>query len=493
MKKNLILLACATTALSVVAAGSSIYFMKKSNAPVMPISKPIQKPASAIQQDIIPQSSTTELLKIQQITSDQGVNAWLIEDHRLPIISIQFSFVGAGSKSDPADKSGLSRLLSNTMDEGAGILNSLAFQKELNDHSINLSFNMDRDDFYGSLKTLKKHDQKAYGLLKMALTQPRFDAEAVDRMKQANMARIKSALEDPEWIAARIANDRSFSGHVYAQNSGGTLHSLAAINADDLRAYHAQHIQKSNLKIAVMGDVTADELKLILNMIFGSLPDAKTQNEQVSDLTDLQHKGQIVLYQKPIPQTYIQITQKGIDKHDPHYAAALVMNHILGSGGFGSRLMDSIREKAGLTYGIYSNFVHLDHVDTLEVTTSTKNETALQLLDMVRQEWQNLPQTLTEDDLKNAKDYLVGSLPLGLSSSDAIARTALSLQIDGFAPDYLSQHIKDIASVTLSDVQELAKNMLKPNDLTITMVGSPVIPNDTSLKIDEIKEIPNAQ
>ena len=159
-----------------------------------------------------------KFLDIKEVKTESGITAWLVEDHHIPVIAFDFAFMDAGAKNDPADKQGLSRLVSNTMDEGAGELTSEAFQKELRDLSISLGFNSGRDSFGGSVKTLTKNKDRAFELLKLAIMQPRFDADPVQRMRQANQARIRSSLSDPDWMAARILNDKAYEGHPYALN-----------------------------------------------------------------------------------------------------------------------------------------------------------------------------------------------------------------------------------------------------------------------------------
>lgn len=302
-----------------------------------------------------------KLLDIQEITTPGGLTAWLAEDHNLPIIAIDFAFAGAGAALDPADKQGRAQLLSNTLDEGAGDYDSQSFQKALSDHSISLSFSSGRDHFSGSLKTLTRYKDKAFELTRLALTAPRFDNEPVERMRDANIARLRSSLSRPEWLAARIMNDAGFGDHPYALNSGGTLTTLRTLTEDDLRFFKDNYLTRDRLKIAVSGAITPEELAAVLDDIFGNLPETGAHKE-IKDLS-IQNGGRIFVYEKDMPQTVIRIWQDGIDHSHPDYHAAQVMNFILGGSGFGSRLMEEVREKRGLTYGIYTGLQTMDHAD----------------------------------------------------------------------------------------------------------------------------------
>lgn len=425
-------------------------------------------------------------LDIREITSPGGIKAWLVEDHSVPLIAVQVAFVGAGSTRDPDAKQGLAQLLSNTLDEGAGDFDSQSFQKRLADHSISLSYSVGRDDFYGYVKTLSREKALAFDMLRLSLTAPRFDADAVDRMKAANISRIRSALSDPEWMAARLLNDRAYSGHPYARNSGGTLTSLPSITPDDLRQFAKTELSRDRLHVAVAGDITAAELGQYLDAAFGPLPATAPANV-TPDIT-VQNGGTIALLEKDIPQTIIEMTQPGIRRDDPDWQTAQVMNFILGSSGFGSRLMEEVREKRGLTYGIYTNYYVLDHVPTLTLSTSTRNDKAAEVLGLIDAEWKRMVETdVTAAELQDAKDYLTGSMPLALTSTDSIAQTAIGVMLDGLPIDYLDTVDDKINAVTIADVRRVARRILTPGQMTVVLVGKP----DSVTPTLKVEKLPN--
>lgn len=428
------------------------------------------------------------LLDIQKVVSSNGgITAWLVHDDSVPVIAMNFSFKGAGAAQNTADKQGLAQMLSNTLDEGAGELDSQAFQKELLDRSISLSFSSGRDDFGGSLKTLSKNKKRAFELLNLALTKPRFDQEAVDRMRQANQGRIRSSLSEPEWIAARLLNDIAFSGHPYSLNSGGTLSSLDAITPDDLRQFHMHHLGKNNLLVSVAGDIDADTLKVVLDDVFGDLPDVNIVDAE--DL-ELQNQGTISLYENNIPQTMIEILQPGISRTNPDYHLAQIMNFILGSSGFGSRLTEEIREKRGLTYGIYTGLSNFDHLQTLSISTSTKNESVPEMLSLIHAEFEKMKnEPVSEQELADAKAYLIGSLPLSLTSTDRIAGLLSSLQADGLPIDYLDQREKAIEAASIQDISRVAQSLLDPDRFVTILVGMPEGIEDAN----RIETLPNVE
>ncbi len=436
---------------------------------------------------IVPAHANEKLLDIQKVTSPNGIEAWLVEDNNLPIISIEFAFEGAGAVNLTPEQQGLSQLLSNTLDEGAADYSSQDFQKALSDHSITLHFNANRDNFGGNLKFLTREKEKAVDLLTAALNDPRFDAEPLERMKQANMTRIKSSQADPNWMAARLYNDRAYEGHAYALNSGGTLSTLPKITADDLRTFKNTNLTKDRLKIGVSGNITAKQLGVLLDDIFGALPTtAPATNIQK---TNIQNKGKIYLYQKDIPQSIIIMAMDSIDETDEDFYTLQILNHIFGASGFGSRLMEEAREKKGLTYGIYSGLTNNEYVDALTISTSTKNETVEQMLDVITNEMDKIKSNITDEEIQKAKDYIIGSLPLAFTNNDGIASIVLSLQLSDRPIDYLDQYRDKITNVTKEDTTRVAKKLLTPDNMITILVGNPLKIENTI----EITEIPNVE
>lgn len=411
-----------------------------------------------------------KFLDIKAVKSPEGLTAWLVEDHSVPVIALQFSFRNAGAKTDPKNKQGLARLASNTMDEGAGDIGSLDFQKRLRDLSITLRFNVGRDHFGGVLKTLTKNKNEAFDLLELALTEPRFDEEPVNRMRASNISRIKNSMSNPQWIAARIKNHVIFEGHPYAMNSGGTLSTLENITPQDLHNFH-QGLGKNQLVIAAAGDITPQELSVLLDDLFGDLPVVKTSETKT---ISLKNTGKTYLYKKDIPQTIISMSQEGIDRTDDDYYPAQMMNFILGESGFGSRLMEEIREKRGLTYGVYSYYSDYEEADVLNVSTSTANENVSEMTGLIKDEWKKIQEKpVSENELADAKSYLIGSMPLSLTSTDSIASILLSLQMDNLPLDYLDHHKDRMNAITAQDIQKTAQRLLDAQKLTTIMVGDP--------------------
>lgn len=429
-----------------------------------------------------------KFLPIQQIKTASGIDVWVIEDHSLPIIVMKFAFVESGSVLDPYERQGLARMLSNTMDEGAGTLDSQAFQKELADHSISLTFSSSRDAFSGELEMLKRHEDKAFHLIDLTLNSPRFDAEPVARMRDANLSRIKSSLSEPDWMAARLIADRAFEGHSYARNSGGTLSSLGRITPDDLRKAKHALLTKDRLLVVVAGDVDPKTIGAKIDGVFAKLP-ATASVVKAAD-TKIANAGKIYLFAQDIPQTFLEIMLPAFGQEDKDFYALEVLNYIYGGAGFGSRLMDEVREKKGLTYGIYSDVQPYRHANAFHIATSTKNESASEVIDIVKAQMLRLQtEKVGDKELADAKSYLTGSLPLSLTSTDDIAGIVLGMRTNDFPTDYLDTYAANINKVTADDLMRVAKRVLKPEVAVIVLVGKPQNVENVEL----IKELPNVK
>lgn len=436
----------------------------------------------------LPAHAADKFLDIQEVKSKGGLTAWLVAGKTLPVITLQFTFVDSGSALEDEARQGLVQLLSNTMDEGAGDLTSNAFQKALLDNSISLSFSGGRDGFGGAVKTLSRHKDEAFNLLQLAMSAPRFDAEPVERMKEANLSRIRSSMTDPGWMVARLINARAFEGHPYALNSGGTLSTLAKLTPDDLRNYYKTYLTKDRLVVAAAGDITADELAVLLDKIFGALPE-KAPASTIADFR-IKNTGTVSLYKHAIPQTLTEILIPAFGRKDKDYYALQVMNYVFGGAGFGSRLMEEVREKRGLTYGVYSSLRNFRHLDAISISLSTKNDTAAQAIDVIKAEMHKLEnEPISERELNDARAYLIGSMPLALSSTDNIANILLSMQEDELPIDYLDHYAEKINAVTPKDIQRVAVRLLNAQAMTIVMVGDPQNIDNPIL----IETLPNVQ
>ncbi|MDJ0608805.1 MAG: pitrilysin family protein [Kiloniellales bacterium] len=408
---------------------------------------------------------------VQRVVSPGGIEAWLVEDHANPIISVEFSFEG-GAALDPAGREGLANLASGLLDEGAGPLDSQAFQARLEDLAIRLSFSSGRDSFGGQLRTLSENRETAFDLLRLALTEPRFDPEPVERIRGQILAGLRRDLENPSAIAGRTLRKLLFPTHNYGRPSRGTPESVASITAEDLRAFAAQRLTRGGFKVAVVGDLTTAELATLLDKTFLGLP-AETSGPGVAD-TGLENAGEVVVVQREIPQSVVTFAHGGLKRDDPDFYAAYVVNHILGGGSFSSRLYQEVREKRGLAYSVYSYLGPLDHAALIGGGVATQNARVGETLEVIRSEWGRMAEDgPTAEELEAAKTFLTGSYPLRQSSTGRIAGMLLAIQEESLGIDYINRRNDLIEAVTLEDVRRVAKRLYDAEELTVVVVGMP--------------------
>lgn len=421
--------------------------------------------------NIVALSRPAQAMDIKTVKSASGIEAWLVEEHSVPLVALRFAFTG-GSSQDPADKAGVSNFLSAMLDEGAGDLKSAEFQERMEDIAMRMSYEDSRDTFYGSVETLSANRPQAMELLKLALTKPRFDDDAVERIRGQLKASIVYASRDPDRVAGNAWYAAAFPNHPYGKPKDGTLETISSITRDDLEAYRSRIFARENLKVVAVGDIDADALAKLLDEVFGDLPQ-KAKLNSVSDVAPPK-KGSLIVTEMDVPQSVAVFGLGGLKRKDPDFMSAFVLNHIIGGGGFASKLMEEVREKRGLAYSVYSYLSPMDHSAIFLGSVATKNEAIAESLDVIRAELKKMLETgPTEEDLKNAKDYLTGSYALRFDSNAKIASQLLGIMVEGMGIDYVNTRNAQIEAVTLEDIKQAAKRFLDLNDLIVTVVGKP--------------------
>jgi zinc protease len=415
------------------------------------------------------QAPAARAMTIERVTSPGGIEAWLVRDSA-PMIALDFAFLGSADQ-DPADKPGVATMVASLLDEGAGPFDAMTFHGRLERRAIEMSFSAGRDHFRGSLRLLKENRDEAFDYLRLALSEARFDAEAIERMRSQIMSRLRRDMVSPNDIASRNWWAAAFPGHPYGRPVDGTLESLPRISLEDLRSYSQRILARDNLKIALVGDIDAATAGELLDRTFGRLP-AKAQLTPVAPVI-AQGLGRRIVIKLDVPQAVVMFGAPGIRRNDPDFMAAYVVNHILGGGSFSSRLYREVREKRGLAYGISDSLVWLNYSALMLGHTATRADATGKTLEIIEQEIRRLAEEgPTEDELVKAKSYLKGSFVLGLDTSSRIAAQLVQMQLDDLGMDYIERRSGLIDAVTLSDAKRVAKRLLD-SGLLVTVVGRP--------------------
>ena len=408
--------------------------------------------------------------KVQRVVSPGGIEAWLVHEPSLPLVALNFAFVG-GAVEDPVDKPGVGYMVSSLLDDGAGDLDAKAFQQKLEDNAVELRFSVTQDYFYGSIRLLKDRQEPSFDLLRLALNQPRFDVDAIGRVRDQILSGLRRETSDPGSIANRAWWNAAFPNHPYGRPSNGSLTSVPTITADDLRTYVRQLLTRDSLKIAAVGDIDAATLGQTLDRVFGTLP-ATGKRVAVQD-TPMRDGGRRIVTQLNVPQAVVRMGGAGIMRKDPDFIPAFVVNHILGGGSFTSRLYDEVREKRGLAYGVSSYLLPMRHAAMFMAQTQTQANSTKEALELIEAQVDRMAnEGPTEDELAKAKAYLKGSYALNFDTSTKIASILLQNQLDNLGIDYIDKRNALMDAVTIEDARRAAKR-LGAGGMLVTVVGQP--------------------
>lgn len=415
--------------------------------------------------------AAAQAMQIQPVTGASGVEAWLVEDHSVPVVTIRFAFAG-GAALDAVGKGGAASMVASLLDEGAGPYDSLAFHRRLDDLAGQLRFSAAQDEFDGSLRTLKQNLSDTGELLRLALAEPRFAPEDIERIRGEILAGLARQAKNPRSLSGRLWMHDAFEKHPYGSSVDGSEESVAAITRDDLAAFAGARFHRSGLIVGIVGDIDKTEAATLIDRVFGGLPKGADETEiaETKPLDD----GALVVSRAAVPQSVVTFGQAGPKRDDPAWYAAYVLNEILGGGGFRGRLMKEIREKRGLAYGVSTQLVPYRHAGLIVGNVATENGRVAESIALVRDEWRRMREAgPTAAELDNAKTYLTGSFPLGLDSTQHIAGVLVQMQQDKLGIDYLDRRASLIGGVTLDEAREVAQKLFDPIALSFAVVGDP--------------------
>ena len=403
--------------------------------------------------------------KIESIRTPAGIEVWLVRDPTVPLLAINFGFRG-GSAQEPQDKGGAINMMGSLLDEGAGEVDAKTFQER-----IELSFTAGRDTFRGSLRTLKENQDEAFELLRLAMNEPRFAPDAVERIRAQIVSRLQRQSTSPNEIATKTWWETAFPGHPYGRPGNGTVESVAKVTAADMRALLKRVLTRDTLKIGVVGDIDAATAGRLIDRAFGTLP-AKGDLTPIPDVA-MQGIGKRTVIDLDVPQTVVQFGGPGVKRSDPDFMPAYLMNHVLGGGSFSSRLYREVREKRGLAYGVSDQLLWLYHAAVHVGGTATRNDATKDTIEVIEAEVARMAKEgPTADELEKAKTYLKGSFALGLDTSTKISNQLVSMQLDNLGIDYIDRRSALIDAVTLDDTKRMAKRLLD-GGMLLTVVGRP--------------------
>jgi len=407
---------------------------------------------------------------IEKIVSPKGIPAWLVRENSTPLVALSYAFHG-GSSQDEAAKAGTANLVADMLDEGAGDLDSETFHRRLENHAIEMGFQVGRDYFHGTLRTLNEHRDEAFDLLGLALSKPRFDADAIDRVRGQVLAVLRRENTNPNSLASRSWWHTAFPQHPYGREARGALDTVPLISADDLHGFVRRTFARNELTISIVGDVDAKAAGALIDRAFAGLP-GKNDLKAIPVATP-QGIGRRIVIDVDVPQAVVTFGGNGIERSDPDFMAAYIVNHILGGGSFSSRLYREVREKRGLAYGVSDSLVWFRRAAVVLGGTATRADRTADALDIIEKETKRMADGgPTADELTAAKSYLKGAYALSLDSSSKVAAQITQIQLDNLGIDYIDRRQKLIDAVSIDDAKRVAKR-LYGGGMLVTVAGKP--------------------
>ncbi|MBP1806652.1 M16 family metallopeptidase [Rubellimicrobium aerolatum] len=409
-------------------------------------------------------------ISIQQVTSPGGIEAWLVEEHSIPFTALEIRIRG-GANLDREGKRGSVNLMTALLEEGSGDMDARAFQEAREALAASFGFDASDDAVSLSASWLSENRDAGVDLLRQALVEPRFDEDAIERVRAQLQSIIASNAQDPGSIASDTFMAEAFPGHPYGSDINGTAESLAGLTRDDLVQAHRDTLVKDRVYVGAVGDINPEELGALLDRLLGDLPQ-EGPALPAPPATTVTGGTTVVNY--PSPQAQAIFGQVGLPRDDPDYFAAYVLNHVLGGGGFESRLMDEVREKRGLTYGIGTSLVDKDYADLWMGSVASDNRTIGEAIALVREIWSDVAANgVTQEELDAAKTFITGEYPLRFDGNAQIAGILVGMQMIGLPPDYVVNRNGYVEAVTLDDVRRVAARLMDPEGLRVVVVGQP--------------------
>ena len=409
-------------------------------------------------------------LEVQAVESPGGFKAWLVEDHTIPFTALEIDF-GGGAVLEGPNIDGAAYFLAGMFEEGAGGYDAAEFQRRVQELAVDFSFDAYQEVMSVSVKFLTENKEESIELLRLALEEPRYDSDRLEFVRSQILAIIANREKDATDIAYNRLNREVFGSHPLGEPIEGTVESIEAMTAEDLETFRQKALNRSDIIVGAAGDITAEELGLVLDQLFAGLAsEAPALPAEPQSLLDA---GTTVI-DYPAPQSFVVFRHAGVERDDPEFLTAYVMNEILGSQSYLSRLKDEVREKRGLTYGIASYLSTYDEIGFISGQFSTDNRSVGEALEVVEEVWFEMAENgVTEEELQNVKTYLTGAYPLRFDGNSRIASILAAMQRQGRAITYFDDRNDMVNALTVEDINRMAKRLLKSDELHFVIVGQP--------------------
>ena len=387
---------------------------------------------------------------VQEIVSERGIKAYLLEDKTNPIISMSFLFENGGWAHDRADRQGAAKMAAAMLGEGAGKYDSQAWKEVLESKAIGISFSAGKDDFSGSLLTTTENAPTAFEMLRLALSEPRFDQADTDRVRALMLEVLRRQKEHPADELGLLFEEELFKGHPYGRNPAGEAAAIRKLGRADLEDVVRGRLAKDNLIVGIAGDISAEAASKMLAEVFGSLQISRKSGQNI-----------------------VRFAAPGAARNDADFYPLFIANYIVGGSGLSSRLSKAIREDKGLTYGVYSYQTLDDAVPLLQAGFSTTADNYGEGAALFKQLWPLFRHRgVSAAETEQAKNFLTASYNLRFASIGNIADILAAMQKYNLGRDFLQKRNGYIEAVTVEQVNAAAAKYFNKDRLQGMALGS---------------------
>jgi len=401
-----------------------------------------------------------------------GMHILVLEDHRLPRVALGVT-VRRGSASEPPGEAGLALYMAEVMERGAGSRDALALAEAVERLGARFAVSSGWDSTTVALAGLSRDQGELFGILGDAVRRPRFDAQEARRARDETLAALEQAKDDPETLAAWSFARAVYAGHRYGIPREGVRESALRFDAKAARGLHARLFVPNDAILWASGDVDPESFMTRAREVFGAWKQGPVADPGLPPPDPAPAQRRVLVVDRPdLEQARIVLGHEGIAREDPERIAVALMNDVLGGGGFSSRLMDTLRSQAGLTYGVASGFSLRRHRGPFTVSTFTRVAEVRRALDLalaVIERFRREPPD--EKELQDARALAVGEFSLGLETSDAVRAALVDLDVYGLPEDSLDTYRGRVRATTVPETAELAQRLLHPERAAIVLVG----------------------
>ncbi|HYK63724.1 MAG TPA: pitrilysin family protein [Patescibacteria group bacterium] len=437
-------------------------------------------------------AAPSHALDIKKSTLSNGATLLVSEEHQLPMVTVMIEFDG-GTRRDPKGKEGLAELTARCISQGTKELTAQEFNQKTDFMGSSVAASAGRDYATAGMTSLKKYQGETLKLLAGILTDPGLRDADIERKRREQVAEIKAAEEQPGYTADVEFVKDLFGDTPYGHRGEGSAESVTKLTNDDVRGFYRDHYRMGNAIVAVAGDVTADEVKVLLEKELAQ-PTGTVAAQQAPAPITIAPGLHVKLIDRDVVQANIIMGSPGVERSNPDFYRLKVMNYILGGGGFASRLVKVVRSAHGLAYSVNSGFEPGKFQGAFQIGLQTKNQSSNEAIDLILQQLREIQEKPVSDaELEGAKKFLIGSFPLGIERQSAIASFMIQIEFYDLGLDYAEQYPKLIHAVTKDDVMAVAKKYLHPDSMIVVAVANQSQAKIKTSQMEKAADAPSAQ